>query len=135
MVPPATDEMVAEYRSEERLIVFSCEKIFFVAISVLFSRGERRLSVSAPSVLSPLDIGVSLGVSPWFVVGGEVSSIYFGVKTKTNDIKKNARSVFLSTVYITGSSPPLNRGLHFSILITIRYIPFISVFFSRASMA
>ena len=77
---------------------------------------ERRVSVSVFSTLSAEDTGFS----SWFIIGGDVSSIYFGVKTKTKDIKKNARSVFLSIVYITGSSPPLKRGLHFSNLIAIR---------------
>jgi len=52
--------------------------------------------------------------------GGDTSSIYFGVKINTKDIRKKARRVFLSILYLTGSLPPRDRGLHFNILKVMR---------------
>ena len=52
--------------------------------------------------------------------GGETISIYLGVSIKTRDIRKNAKRVFLSISYLTGSSPPSNRGLHLRTLAEIR---------------
>ena len=51
---------------------------------------------------------------------GDTNSIYFGVNIKTKEIRKKAIKVFLSMFYLTGSSPPLNIGLHFRTLIKTR---------------
>ena len=54
------------------------------------------------------------------VGAGDTNSIYFGVNIKTKEIRKKAIKVFLSMFYLTGSSPPLNIGLHFRTLIKTR---------------
>ena len=54
------------------------------------------------------------------VDAGDTNSIYFGVNIKTREIRKKATKVFLSTLYLTGSSPLPNKGLHFRTLIKIR---------------
>jgi hypothetical protein len=67
--------------------------------------------------------------------GGETISIYLGVSIKTRDMRKNAKRVFLSISYLTGSSPPSNRGLHLNILAGIRPRASKRGFVLRASMA
>jgi len=49
---------------------------------------------------------------------GATTFIYHGVKMSTTAIKPNAKSVFRSIYFCTGSGPPEEKGLHRTIRIT-----------------
>ena len=116
--PPPRDETSAEYNSV--LITTVCsgttEEVGWLEVSLGFSSVNLGLGFSFSRVGAFVyrESGVSgLGGE------GETISIYLGVSIKTRDIRKNAKRVFLSISYLTGSSPPLNRGLHLRILVEI----------------
>tara|TARA_B100001248_G_scaffold259470_1_gene245567 strand:+ start:317 stop:499 length:183 start_codon:yes stop_codon:yes gene_type:complete len=60
--------------------------------------------------------------------------MYLGVNKSTSAIKKKASKVFLS-IYLTGSCPPFEKGLHLIILLIKRKKPTTKPFFSKASIA
>ena len=127
MVPPATDEIVAVYRFVEMLISFSGKKDRFGFWAVVRFLGGVRggvLFFTKPSFFTWGGDRVSGGdmvpVGGKASAGGDTSSMYLGVKINTKDIRKKARRVFLSILYLTGSLPPWDRGLHFNILKAVR---------------
>jgi len=127
MVPPATDEIVAVYRFVEILMSFSGTKDrlgFWAVVRFLSGVCGGVLFFTKPSLFiwwgDKVSVCDSVSAGDGVSAGGDTSSIYLGVKINTKDIRKKARRVFLSILYLTGSLPPWDRGLHFNILKDMR---------------
>ena len=119
--------MVAVYRFVEILISFSGKKDrfgFWAVVKVLGGVRGGVLFFTKPSLFiwwgNKVSVCDRVSAGDGVFVGGDTNSIYLGVKINTKDIRKKARRVFLSILYLTGSLPPWDRGLHFNILKVMR---------------